>query len=226
MDVGVRMAGGSAVMGDSVKIGRLSSVWNVHCNEISSRGRIRGEVITPLSLPVWPNPPEFKEASASNKSRDDRRVRYRGHMTLSPGTYRNITVGGFAKLFLNPGVYHMQKLSLGLRSQVICRGKVEVRIKESLKSPYMKAFIGTQETNGFEQSAEDAVFYVGGSSSSVVIGPRNHIEASIYAPRGQLTTNRWCRLSGSFIARDIDIGRGNVIRCDGAFATEQSGPGL
>ena len=53
LDDGVWVSDGATIKGDRVHLGTGASVWNVECSELSGIGRVRGDVTTPLDLPVW-----------------------------------------------------------------------------------------------------------------------------------------------------------------------------
>jgi hypothetical protein len=59
----------------------------------------------------------------------------------------------------------------------------------------------------------------------VALGQGNRIQANVYAPFGSFTTGEGCMLEGSFIAKDITIGQKTVVKYNGAFITEEPGPG-
>ncbi len=131
----------STIKGDRVHLGTSASVWNVGCGELSGSGSVRGEVTTPLALPVWDGvldffPSRFVPAESQSS---DVNVGSREKKTLYPGEgmYHDVTADSHAILFLdpgdsNPGIFHFNNLTLNSYTAVVCRGPSEIRIKGKL----------------------------------------------------------------------------------------------
>jgi hypothetical protein len=206
-----------------------ASVWDVNCNVLQADGNIRGEVTTPLDEPVWDPLPEFNQVSGALG--EDVFVASQEVMDLlPPGDYGDISVGAHATLNIIPGLYQIRNLILGSHAKIICNegeGEeklVEIRIAERIISGSAKAsYIGPSTDSGIKP--KDIVIYVAGTPDAVMLGQGNQIKANVYAPSGSFTSGEGCMLEGSFIAKDITIGQKSIVTYDGAFSTEEPGPG-
>lgn len=228
LDGGVWIAEGSTIKGDRVYLEGTSSIWDVEFNELAGSGRVRGEMTTPLDLPIWEALidyfPKVNEMKPGNK---DINVGSHALKNLTPGKYDDVTVGSHAKLFLqldngSPAVFIFDNLTLDSHALLICDGPTEIRIKNKLVSNSAKSsYLGPAAGSGL--SARDVVIYVAGSPQAIMLGQGNKIRANMFAKNGSLTTGNGCILEGSFIAKDVTIGQKSIVRYDSAFSQGDGG---
>jgi len=228
-ETGVWLADGTTIKADSVDIAQHASVWNVACNQLTGNGRVRGEVTTPLELPVWEGAQDFFPTSFSPGS-DNINIGPHAKQTLNPGNYGDVTIGSHAILFLdpgesNPGIFQFNNLDLHSYTALICKGPAEIRIKEKLNARDTHAtYIGPAARMRYRP--EDVIIYVEGPGEAVSLGHASWVRANIFAQNGSLTTDSWCRLAGSFIAKEVTIGERTIVSYDGAFSEPVPGPAI
>ena len=78
---------GVSIMGDSVEIGEGASVDDVYYNFLDNDGTIRGNIFTPLVIPLDVTLPQFPTPAPNQ---DDREVQENQTLTLQPGSYGNV----------------------------------------------------------------------------------------------------------------------------------------
>jgi len=218
--IGARANDGVKIFGDTVRIGKRARVYDVYYNELENRGKILGEQITPLELPVWQEPP-FLESSPGDK---DVRVRPRKTKELAPGDYKNVVVSIRGKLYLTGGTYHFRNLTLGSRASLVCLEPSIIRIKKRLYCS-RRAFLGPDSESGL--SAKDVLLYIGGINGksgqqtsypkAAMIGFNNNVKANLYAPNGTLWIGLGSKAEGSFIAKEVIVGIKAKVKLDSAF---------
>jgi hypothetical protein len=218
-----RAEDGVRIYGDSVKLWRWASVDGIYYNHLENHGTIRGEAVTPLSLPLPVELPPFPEITPGNKNVN---VKMRKTTTLNPGKYRDVSIGIQGTLKLKQGVYHFRNLNLGALSQLVCLGPgpTEIRIKQRMY-PGLKAKIGPSPQSGL--SAKDVVFYIQGANGNLRnlfsypraadIGLLNEVKANIYAPNGTISIDAGSQVQGSFIAQGVVVGMTAKVNLDSAF---------
>ncbi|RLB39709.1 MAG: hypothetical protein DRH12_11140, partial [Deltaproteobacteria bacterium] len=217
----VWMEDGVQVFGDSVKIKRKASVFDVFYNELVNKGTIRGEEQTPLDLPLEVYLPDFPDIQPGI---DPVKVFSGQTRTLAEGHYGAVRVRPKGKLVLEGGEYHFEKLRLDPKASVVCLAPTEIRIEGRLLT-WPKAYIGPAADS--EITAKDIVILVGGingrngnlreNPKAVTIGIANNIKANIYAPNGTLWICGVTHAEGSFIGRDVIIGVMVTMSIDSAF---------
>jgi hypothetical protein len=218
-----RAEDGVRIYGDSVKLWRGATVDEIYYNNLQNNGTIRGEAVTPLSLPLPVVLPPFPEITPGT---GDVNVRIRRTTTLNPGKYRDVSVGIRGTLRLKEGVYQFRNLNLGANSQLVCLGPgpTEIRIKQRIY-PGLKAMIGPTPQSGL--SAKDVFIFVGGINGNTgelralpkaaVIGIENVIKANMYVPNGTLWIREGSVVEGSFIAKDVIVGVKAKVKLNSAF---------
>lgn len=202
----------SVVAGDTIKLKTKASVFDLYYNELDvASNATHGELFTPLSLPLVSSLPPFPEI---NPGSTDYTLDQGDTLELPAGAYGEIRLKNSAVLTLTGGVYHLANLSLGTKSQLRITAPTEVRIAERLE-PGQKVTIGPAEGSGLD-AADLHVFVggingktgkLGGSPKAAVIGQKNVVTATIYAPNGTLWLKQNTRARGAFIAKDVHVGQ-------------------
>ncbi len=219
--VGARTEDGVKIIGDSIKISRHASVYDVYYNELQNRGTIRGESVTPLSLPLpvsFPSLPEITPGKTLVSVKNNK------VKTLDPGMYGDIDIGNKATLRLTGGIYHFKSLNIGNKASLICLAPTEIRIKERMY-PGNNAYMGPLQ--GSALTAKDVVFYIGGTNGHTLdllshpkaaeIGQVNVVKANIVVPNGTLWINAKSDMTGSFIGQGVIVGVGAKVSLESAF---------
>ncbi|RMH95521.1 MAG: T9SS C-terminal target domain-containing protein [Calditrichaeota bacterium] len=205
-------------------------------NSLNAAGSatLAGAQGTSLSLPVISTPalPPFHSGTPGTT---DISIPDFGTMTITPGDYGDIYVGYGARLDFEPGTYNIRNLTVGFDfgsgwASLVFNGPAEVRVAERMNIG-KNVFVGNLFAENFELGgpvcACGIVFYVAGTNGvsggieedplAVRIGNRSIIEANIYAPNGTLKIGKYADVTGSFIARDIDVAKHAVVDLDSHF---------
>lgn len=219
----VRVEDRVGIYGDTIKIWWGASVDDVFYNDIQNNGTIRGEAYTPLNLPLPVEIPAFPEITPGKKKV---RVPPRKVTTLSPGSYRDVSVGNKGTLKLKEGVYHFRELELDAYSNLVCLGPgpTEIRIKECMDSE-RNVKIGPSPQSGL--GGRDMIFYIEGQNKrkfdfwsgpkAVRIGDRNEVKASMFVPNGTLVIGHGSTATGAFVAEGVIVGARGKIALESGF---------
>lgn len=219
---GARAEEGVKIFGDSIRLLPHSSVDDVYYNQLKSHGTIRGESVTPLSVPLPVDLPFFPEIAPGSK---DISVKDGATTILAPGNYGTVKIGKNGTLKLSGGIYHFKALTLSAKSSLQCLAPSEVRIKKRASSG-PEAYIGPLKTST-TLKARDVTFYVQGPNgkdtdllslpAAVEIGEENTVKANVIAPNGTLKIQPKSELTGSFMGKGVIIGVGSTVHLDSAF---------
>jgi hypothetical protein len=178
----VELAQGVQVYGDSVSIEKNATVFDVYYNELKNKGKILGDKVTPLKLPVWEAPPFLESAPGKKdikvKGKKDKRgrkyIKSWKHMKswkhikgkkdssvleLAAGAYNKVEIDHNGQLQLLGGTYHFSSLKLDKDASLICLGPATILIAEGLEG-HDEIYIGPYANSGI--SAADIVIYIGG----------------------------------------------------------------
>ena len=218
-----RTTDGVHTYGDSVKLWWGASVEDLYYNHLQNEGEIRGEDVTPLSLPLPVSFPPFPDITPGTK---DVNVRIWRTTTLNPGNYRDVSVGILGTLNLKAGLYQFRNLNLGARSKLVCLGPgpTEIRIKQRMY-PGWRATIGPTSQSGL--SAKDVTFYIEGTNGNLwnlfaypraaEIGMQNEVKANMVVPNGTISIDAGSEVQGSFIAQGIVVGANVQVDLHSSF---------
>lgn len=220
--IGTSIASGCTVKANRIKVKQGSVVsGEVFYNVLDNNGTVTGAQHTPLSLPLCSTLPEFKSATPGTQ---DVTVPQNNAIVVQPGNYRDIQVRGGGTLTFTAGVYHLASLSTGDRVRLLFRGPSEVRIAGKFDAD-QDSYIGPEDTTSL--SAGEIVFYIEGingtngnlqaTPKAARIGIGNTVKASFYVPNGTLWIRQNSRATGTFIAKDLDIGIGVKVWMQGAL---------
>ncbi len=131
LESGVYLADGTALYGDTVIIKNKASVYDLHYNELDTKGIVRGSKNTPLALPLdillsaFPTPvPGTRKIKVPNNSQ----------LTLEPGSYGKVSVGSKATLAMAGGIYHIVSLDIGSKGKLLFHGSSDIVLQGSIKT--------------------------------------------------------------------------------------------
>ncbi|MCP5047661.1 MAG: hypothetical protein GY940_10850 [bacterium] len=203
------VANASSIYGDSITIKINACVNDVYYNQLNNNGTIRGNMNSPLALPLIDTLPPFP---ASLPGFSDIDITGGTTLILAPGSYGKVLVRANATLILTGGVYQLENLDLGSsNSQVLFQAASDVIINNHLQ-PGAGAIIGPQSGSGI--SPGDIWFYVNGTDGgnrAAVIGINNDVKATIYAPYGTIWIKSGTLFEGALIGKDVIIGINVVV---------------
>jgi hypothetical protein len=169
--------------------------------------------------------PPFETASAGNK---DIFVGDGQAVTIAAGKYRHIVLLHDATLTFTGGIYDIASLWIEDRSKAVFNASSKVRIRYGFAADD-RAYVGP--ANGSSIDATQIVFFVGGADAlfpftrGAGFGPNGTVYANFYAPNGTLAMDDGVQATGSFIARNIVIGKKVQITLANSFTglTKSSG---
>lgn len=199
----------ASIYAHRVKIKTRSSVDDVYCNFIVNHATIRGDINTPLELPLDVTLPEFPSPAPGTV---DITLAESETLTLPPGAYGEIKLNRLATLILEGGTYHVENLEMGDYTKVLVQSPTLLLIDNRLESG-IKPIIRPSEDS--EITASDIRIYVHGMNGTgggldelpraVTIGIRHALEANIFAPNGTIWLKARGSVEGAFVGKDIMI---------------------
>lgn len=223
---GAALREGTRIFANWVKIEKDAVVYDVYYNELENKGRILGEMITPLELPVW-EVPVFLESEPGS---EDVKVKGRkgdGVVELAAGAYDKVEIGHDGQLQLSGGTYHFSRLKMDKDAALVCLAPATILVAEGLEG-HDQIYIGPAAGSGI--SAADIVFYFGGIEDQegkkkkseskikkVLIGKKSRIMANIYAPNSTLEIKKESEVQGSLVAAEVKIDDKATVEYNGSF---------
>ena len=223
LDRRATIAAGSQVKADGITVFPDAVIdSDVFYNSLDNFGTINGTETPSLDLPVF-NAPEFPVITPGT---DDISVPRNTAATLDAGAYGEVTVRKNSVLTLTGGEYHIKDLTLLGEAQLRFEAATDLRIDGRFTAD-LGMLIGPAD--GSSLSASDFIIYVSGMNGengglleeplAVSFGNFAEIDANIYAPNGSIVIKGNSTLEGSFVAKDIQIGRNTAITLDSYWAT-------
>lgn len=220
VSVGKDVEIGGNVQGDSVELGKNSSVsLDVVYNDLSKASgvSIGGSELTPLTVPVFPIPAFQVAAPELGADKGD------ADSPLKAGLYGDLSVT--TSMVLDGGVYDFGSVSVASGATLSFDGPSEVRVGGRLS-----AGSGSTIAPNAGVTAGEVIFFVGGenggdgspgaSPAAVDIGQQSTLSANVYAPNGRIQIDKQSSLAGSFAARDVKFDRGVVATLDSFWTNE------
>jgi PKD repeat protein len=206
----------SKVKADFIKLKKNAEVWDVYYNKLDKHktAKILGSEYTPLTLPVadFPSFPVFSCGDINIT------VKKNEVYFLEEGDYGHIKVRRGGKLIFTGGVYNIATLTARKNVELIFQNASEVRI-ESRLTIGKNSIVGPKTDSTL--SASGIVFYVGGEDTNnlkaVTIRRNGKIDANIYAPNGTIVLRKNTEATGSFIGKNVVIGKNVQLTWDSAF---------
>ncbi len=213
---------GFAVKADSIKVKATATLGgDVFCNELV--GGSGSVTCQPLPLPVCDNPPTF-QAEAPRPDAPDVLVPIFGSDTIGPGDYGEIRVKWRGSLTFLGGVYNVEEIDAGVRTKMKFLAPTEIRVAGKLMVD-LNSTVGPADGSGL--TAADIVFYVAGingNSGNLWTLPRAarlgigaEVQANVYAPNGTVWLRQNSEAEGSFLGRDVILGRKAEVTLNSAF---------
>ncbi len=170
-------------------------------NQIDRRpnATIGGRASSPLPLPVVVAVPATPPIAPGQQAIT---VPRGSTLTLAEGAYAGVCVGcsngggrGTTRLLLAGGTYHFASLTLGAGAELQCSSPCEVRVAGDFTT-------GPQTTAG--SAATALTLFVAGARAE--IGPHGGLAGTLTAPSARLRVAADAALTGSVIAKEIDLG--------------------
>ena len=202
---------------------------DVFYNSLENFGAINGTETSPLDLPAF-NAPEFPEITPGDQ---DVNVPRNSSATLDAGAYGVVTVRKNSTLTLTGGEYHIEKLELLGEAHMVFEAATDLRVAGRIEA---ELGMNVGPADGSSVSASDIIIYVGGMNGTtggileeplaVSFGNFAEIDANIYAPNGSIAIKGNSTMEGSFVARDIQIGRNVTVTLDSYWATFDFQPAI
>ncbi|MCC6897656.1 MAG: carboxypeptidase regulatory-like domain-containing protein, partial [Polyangiaceae bacterium] len=203
---------------------------DVFTNALTNNGTVTGTTHTPLALPLALTVPD--QPSVSPGSADVTLAPHQD-LTLAAGAYRNASLGlgttaDPTVLTLSGGVYHFASLDLGAASRLECSQPCDVRVQGKL-GPGLGSFIGPAAGSGLAPA--DVQLFVAGLNGltgtlgalpkAAAIGVGSTLHARVHVPNGTLWVRAGTAVTGTLIAKDLQLGLGASVTKD---ATGTCGP--
>ena len=212
----VQTPSGYSLKANRIKVKEKAQIGgDVFYNELINKGKIKGSINSPLTLPIYSSLPIFKEDYAGTENIT---VNCNKTVLLPAGAYSSITIKEKGTLVFTGGVYNLDNLKAEDKTNIFFAASSEIRIDNRLKFGE-KSKIGPQDGSGI--SSADIVFYVKGHGpNSVNFGEKSSINANFYAPNGTLTVSENANFIGSLIANDVIIGENAKITLGTTFTGE------
>ena len=220
--LGAMTPAGFAVKADSLRVLATATLAGaVYCNDLADWS---GSVTClPLPLPVCDDPPTFV-TEAPRPDAPDVLVPILGSDTLGPGDYGQIEIRWKGELTFLGGVYNVAEIDAGIATRMVFLAPTEIRVAGKLMVDG-NSTVGPAQGSGI--TAADVVFYVAGVNGAsgdlwalppaAKLGIGSRMAANLYAPNG----TAWLRLrsssEGSFLGRDVILGRSAEVSLNSAF---------
>jgi hypothetical protein len=207
LDQGVHTPAGFAVKANGVDIDGGAVVGGaVHYNSLRNDGTILGPLVTPLALPVIDTLPALPShpAGTQNITVENGRVQ-----PLGTGDYGALAVGRDATLRLGGGPYAFSSITTERGASIIFDGPGELFVNGSIVLAQSTTIGAAPDIT----TKHKMIF----ASGAVTIGKDSAIAATVCAPNGTIDAAGTLSLTGSFVARDIHIGRDSTLTLRSGF---------
>lgn len=166
---------GSSVVGDTLRLRSNSQVWNTFFNELfNHNGNILGGRFQPLPLPVLTMP----ALPAITPGTQDVEVQANQTRTLTPGSYRKITVKNRGTLILTGGIYQVSSIDIRQDARVLFKAPTEVRVKMGMDTD-ANIYLGP-DASVPSLRASQIVFYLEGAKRDCLVREQHQGYGSFY----------------------------------------------
>jgi len=218
---------GYAAKADSIQIKSQGAILGTaSCNSLVNNGSQTGLTCSPLTLPVFAQPPAFTEGNP-HPGASDVHVPQNGTATLAAGDYGILDARQNAVVTLGAGIYNVEEIDFGTSTTLQFLGPAEVRVRGKL-SIDENSFVGPATGSGID--ASDIVFFVAGvngntgtfgaTPKAAKIGINCDAQANFYVPNGTLQVRQNASVEGALLARDVQVGQGVTVSLDSFFANQ------
>ncbi|MCC6669411.1 MAG: hypothetical protein IT375_37080, partial [Polyangiaceae bacterium] len=204
---------------------------DVLTNALTNLGTVTGSVITPLALPLPLSVPELPAIAPGTA---DVTLAPRQDLTLTAGAHRNVTLGLGTQsdptvLTLAGGVYHFESVSLAGWSVLQCAAPCEVRIATRLHAglastlgPAPGAGLAPADVQVHVAGINGTTGALGAVPKAAVFGLASTLAARVHTPNGTLWVQAGSAVTGTLVARDLQLGLGVLVTKDGGTACPPS----
>lgn len=211
---GVTSQAGTQLMGESIRLKKNAHIMSdlfydtLSAHKKSTHSGATGTV----ALPVFDELPEFLEAEAGTTSIT---IPRNASTTLAAGAYSVLKVKASSTVTLSGGTYSFSDIVIKKGGQLLVDSATDILISNRLSTNRMTRIAPNE---GLDASAENIRIYVAGQDGqtgkprAIKIGRDSHIEANLYAPYGTVHIKQGSVAEGSFIGRDVLIGKGVTIQ--------------
>ena len=220
LDQGVRTPAGFAVKANGVDIDGGAVVGgDVRSNVIQNNGTISGQLLTPLPLPVIDTLPSLldRASGTENVTVDSGQTQI-----LGTGDYADLVVKRDATLRLAGGPYTFSSITADRGATIVWDGPGEVVVNGRMslgQNTTIAAAPGvtTKHKMFFVHGINGADGLLTSTPAAVSIGKESNIAATFLAPNGTIDAADSLTFTGSFVGRDIHIGRGGTLTLRSGF---------
>lgn len=207
LDQNVRTPRGFNVKANGVDIDAGAVVGgDVLCNVVRNDGTVEGQIRTPLPLPVIAALPALidRASGTQNVTVDNGQSQI-----LGMGDYAALVVKRDATLHLPGGPYTFASITTERGATIVWDGPGEVVVNGPIAFGQ-----GTTITAAPGLSTKHKMFF---AHAGVTIAKECTIAATFLAPNGTIDADQSLALTGSFVARDIHIGRSSTLTLRSGF---------
>jgi hypothetical protein len=194
---------GTSVSGAFVKLGNGASVFDVDADSLNQgKGATVRGVLSPFSAGgAFCAAPTVDCAGGSDVT-----VPKKGSVSLTPGTYGQVTLGNGASLNLEPGTYSVCQIRTGKHVTVEVTGATQstINVRDEVR-------IDDGSTFGPVGSTPTPLLNVAGDT--VQIGKHASVQAFITAPSARLDLGDGTTFTGAACVRELSAGRKVNIEC-------------
>ncbi len=196
----VVMDDGTQVVGDTVRLGETSSVWNLFANEVQnsfdpsvlrdpSQTSFAAPIINPALLPTCP---PFAPGTLNVT------VPKGGSLVLAPGNYGDVRVQDNGTLTLGAGIYNVKSFNNGKKVRILTDPATDVRVAQDF-STNDGSFVGPADCARFCVRSDG----VSHNDTTVSFGRNTEIHGQFLVPNGQLRLGHSTDLFGRFWAKIV-----------------------
>jgi hypothetical protein len=224
--IGVTTPAGNTLKANRIKVKQGAIVGSdIYYNTLINNGTINGSFNSPLNLPIIENLPTFYQTPSGIQ---DITVQMNDSISLAAGEYHSILVKQNGKiLFTGGGTFAIHTLNTGPKTKIFFDAPSNILIEDKFDTDE-NSYVGP--IDGSEVTASDIIFYVAGingnngnlgaTPKAAQLGLRNTVAANFYVPNGTLWLRQGTNATGSFLGKDVMIGKGAKITLESAFNSE------
>ncbi len=211
--LGVTVAAGSRVFGDSVKLKQGSTVGDVYTNDLSGDGTVTGAVFTPVSFPLNVTLPAVPVAQPGVTNFD---VTQGGSLTIDAGSYGLLKARNDATVTLTGGVYEFSEWDIRDRvavevlapSQIVVAGRVATGKNSALT---LGAGVEPYDVELTVLGVNGNTGKVGATPKAAKFGLGSTVSAVVWVPNGTVWLRQNAQGQGQFIGRWVTVGIGVTV---------------
>lgn len=208
LDQGVQTPAGYALKANSIDLDQSARIaGDVYVNLLQNGGSIAGAIHTPVTLPfisTLPQLPPFQAAGTQNITLANGETR-----PLGTGVYGNLSIGRDATLRIPGGPYVFASITAERGASIIWDGPGDIVVNGNVTLGASTTIAGAPPV-----TTKHKMILVRGAVS---IGKSSTIGATVFAPSGTIDADQSLTLTGSFVARNIHIGREGTLTLRSGF---------